>query len=81
MPDALTMLNDDHQRVEKLFKEYEDTTDRTVETRRRRLDETEQALTLVPTRPHPGAQDEPPADAAVGLVTGLVDRIRSRVGV
>lgn len=25
MPDALTMLNDDHQRVEKLFKECEDT--------------------------------------------------------
>lgn len=180
MPDAITMLKDDHHRVEKLFKEYEDTTDRAVKTRQRLVDEItellsvhaeieelvlypaaralgddadakalesleehhlvkvvlaelqkldpederfhpkvqvlienvrhhveeeetelfpqlreaigrndmkdlgeamERARDVVPTRPHPGAPDEPPANAIVGLVSGIVDRLRSRVGV
>ncbi len=180
MPDAITTLKDDHQRVEKLFKEYEDTTDRAIKTRQRLVDEItellsvhaeieelvlypaaralsddadatalerleehhlvkvvlaelqkldpederfhpkvqvlienvrhhveeeetelfpelraafgrndmkelgeamEKARSWVPTRPHPGAPDEPPANAVLGLVTGLVDRVRSRVGV
>lgn len=180
MTDAITMLKDDHQKIEKLFKKYEDTTDRAIVTRQRIVDELtevlsvhaeieelvlypvaralgddadakalesleehhvvkvllaeisklspederfhpkvkvlienvrhhveeeeadlfpqlreafgrndmndlgdamERARDLVPIRPHPGAPDEPPANAVVGLVAGLVDRLRARVGV
>ncbi|MFF0818606.1 hemerythrin domain-containing protein [Rhodococcus sp. NPDC003318] len=34
---------------------------------------------LAPTRPHPSAPDEPPADKILGPVTGLLDRMRDAV--
>ncbi len=39
MSDAITQLKDDHDRVEKLFKKYEDTTSRAVKTRRKLVDQ------------------------------------------
>lgn len=36
--DAITLLRDDHQAVEKLFKRYEETTDRAIKTRRSLVD-------------------------------------------
>lgn len=46
MPDAITQLKDDHERVEKLFKKYEDTTDRAVKTRRKLVDEIIEELSV-----------------------------------
>jgi hemerythrin superfamily protein len=34
---------------------------------------------MAPTRPHPSAPDEPPADKLLGPVTGLFDRMRDAV--
>lgn len=34
------------------------------------------AKKLAPTRPHPGAPDEPPANMATGPALGLVDKVR-----
>jgi hemerythrin-like domain-containing protein len=34
------------------------------------------AKKLAPTRPHPSAPDEPPMNIAVGVPTGIMDRIR-----
>ena len=39
MTDAITQLKDDHEKVEKLFKKYEDTTDRAIKTRRKLVDQ------------------------------------------
>jgi hypothetical protein len=33
----------------------------------------------VPTRPHPHAPDEPPANVALGPVAGALDRLRDAV--
>jgi len=175
MSDAITQLKDDHEKVEKLFKKYDDTTSRAVKTRRKlvdqmieelsihaaieeqvfypisrvlseeSLDQTLEALEehhlvkitlaelvkldptderfhpkvtvlmenvrhhveeeeqylfpmmrkafgrndmsdlgdalnearqVAPTRPHPTSPDTPPANLAVGLVAGIVDRVR-----
>ena len=175
MSDAITQLKDDHEKVEKLFKKYEDTTSRAVKTRRKLVDQVieelsmhaaieeqvfypisrvlseesldqtlesleehhlvkttltelakldptderfhpkvtvlmenvrhhveeeeqelfpmmrkafgrndmsdlgdalDEARQVAPTRPHPTAPDTPPANLAVGLVAGIVDRVR-----
>jgi hemerythrin-like domain-containing protein len=34
---------------------------------------------MAPTRPHPSAPDEPPADKLLGPVTGLFDRMRDAI--
>ena len=39
MSDAITHRRDDHEKVEKLFKKYEDTTDRAIKTRRKLVDQ------------------------------------------
>jgi hypothetical protein len=36
----------------------------------------ERAKKVAPTRPHPKAPDEPPANAVAALAVGLVDRVR-----
>lgn len=38
MSDAITQLKDDHEKVEKLFRQYEETTDRALKTRRKLVD-------------------------------------------
>jgi hemerythrin superfamily protein len=174
MPDALTLLKDDHKKVEGLFKKYEKTTDRAHVTRRdlvhqiieelsvhaaieeqvlypvaREVEDLEpdtlealeehhvaklvlaelehmdpsderfhpkvtvlienvrhhveeeesemfpalraalsrsdlaelgealqDAKAAAPTRPHPGAPDEPPGNVLVGAISGLIDRVR-----
>ena len=43
--DAITLLKDDHQRVEKLFKEFEKAGDRAVKTKRKLVDKVIQELT------------------------------------
>src|SRR5690242_19762194 len=37
------------------------------------------AKKLAPTRPHPSAPDEPPADKVLGVPMGIVDRIRDKM--
>jgi len=180
MADAITMLKDDHKKVEKLFKEYEATTSRATTTRQKIVDSLTEELSVhaaveeqvlypvaralsdeadgqalesleehhlvkvtlqelqkldpederfhpkvtvlienvrhhveeeegtlfpilraafgrndmaemgdaivaarrvAPTRPHPGAPDEPPANLVVGAVAGLVDRVRDKAGI
>jgi hemerythrin superfamily protein len=39
----------------------------------------DKAKKLAPTRPHPNAPDEPPAEAVVGAVAAIVDRVRDRL--
>ncbi len=46
MTDAITQLKDDHDKVEKLFKKYEDTTDRAIKTRRKLVDQIIEELTV-----------------------------------
>lgn len=46
MTDAITILKDDHQRLEKLFKKYEDTTDRAHATRRKLVDKIIEELSV-----------------------------------
>ncbi|MGB6058722.1 MAG: hemerythrin domain-containing protein [Microthrixaceae bacterium] len=46
MSDAITQLKDDHAKVEKLFKKYEDTTDRAVKTRRKLVDQMIEELSV-----------------------------------
>ena len=48
MTDAITQLKDDHEKVEKLFKKYEDTTDRAIKTRRKLVDQMIEELTVAP---------------------------------
>lgn len=37
------------------------------------------AKKIAPTRPHPSAPDEPPADKLLGVPMGIVDRIRDKM--
>lgn len=37
------------------------------------------AKEMAPTRPHPSAPDEPPMDKALGVPTGIIDRIRDKM--
>lgn len=46
MPDALTLLKEDHRRVEGLFKKYEKTTDRALVTRRDLVDKIIEELSV-----------------------------------
>ncbi|MGB3411744.1 MAG: hemerythrin domain-containing protein [Microthrixaceae bacterium] len=46
MSDAITQLKDDHAKVEKLFKKYEDTTDRAMKTRRKLVDQMIEELSV-----------------------------------
>ena len=46
MSDAITQLKDDHEKVEKLFKKYEDTTSRATKTRRKLVDQMIQELSV-----------------------------------
>jgi hypothetical protein len=39
----------------------------------------DKAKRLAPTRPHPNAPDHPPAEAVVGAIAAIVDRLRDRV--
>ena len=41
-------------------------------------DAMEKAKKTAPTRPHPRQPDEPPGNVVVGLVAGIVDRVRER---
>lgn len=53
MTDGITLLKDDHEKVEKLFKKYEDTTSRAVKTRRRLVDEIIEELSV-----HAGIEEQ-----------------------
>ncbi len=46
MTDAITQLKDDHAKVEKLFKKYEDTTDKALKTRRKLVDQIIEELSV-----------------------------------
>ncbi len=46
MSDAITKLKDDHDKVEKLFKKYEDTTSRATKTRRKLVDQITEELSV-----------------------------------
>ncbi|MEZ5239665.1 MAG: hemerythrin domain-containing protein [Microthrixaceae bacterium] len=46
MADAIEMLIEDHEKVKKLFADYEDTTDRAIKTRRRIVDEVTEELSV-----------------------------------
>ena len=46
MSDAIMQLKDDHEKVEKLFKKYEETTDRAVKTRRKLVDQIIEELSV-----------------------------------
>jgi hypothetical protein len=39
----------------------------------------DKAKKLAPTRPHPRAPDEPPAEAIIGAVAAVYDRLRDRL--
>lgn len=46
MSDVLKLLKSDHDKVEKLFKDYEETTDRAIKTRRRLVDDMIEELSV-----------------------------------